>query len=79
MITPETLKKEAERLKQDIYLQEAIERIRRDAMERLTTANPDDKNQIIAQQVRVKFCSEIFTELESMINSAAPRNKRAAV
>lgn len=79
MIAADVLKKEAQRLKQDMYLQEAIDRIRRNALDRLASADPTNPTEIIAQQVRVKFCSELFSELESMINSAAPKSKRTAV
>jgi len=79
MINAETLAKEAKRLKADQFLQEAINRIRNRAMEQLVSADPANANEIIAQQMRVKFCSELFSELESMINSGQARKPRTAI
>lgn len=75
----EVLAKEAKRLKDDQFLQEAISRIRTRAFEKLATADPGNPNEIIAQQVRVKFCSELFSELESMINSGQAKKPRTAI
>lgn len=79
MINADTLSKEAKRLKDDMYLQEAIDRIRKNAMQKLCSAKPDDINEIIAQQMRVKFCSELFSELETMINSGQTKRKVTAI
>lgn len=79
MINPDTLAKEAKRLKDDLFLQEAIKTIREDAYRRLVNADPGNPNEIIAQQVRVKFCSELFSELERLINSGQAKKPRTAV
>lgn len=79
MIAPDILSKEARRLKDDMFLAEVLERIRKNAMAKLIAARPDDINEIIAQQVRVKFCSEVFSELEAMINSGQPKRKAIAI
>jgi hypothetical protein len=79
MISADILSREAKRLKDDMYLQEAIDRIRKNALQKLCTAKPDDITEIIAQQVRVKFCSELFSELETMINSGQAKRKVTAI
>lgn len=79
MINADILAKEAKRLKDDIYLQEAFARIHKNAIAKLIAADPDNKNEIIAQQVRVKFCSEVFSELETMINSGQAKRKVTAI
>lgn len=79
MISADILSREAKRLKDDMYLQEAFDRIRKNAMAKLIAADPDNKNEIIAQQVRVKFCSEVFSELEAMINSGQAKRKVTAI
>lgn len=78
-IAPEILAKEAKRLKGDVFLQEAIRRISAQAMKKLASADPTNAPEIIAQQVRIKFCSEVFSELESMINSGQAKKPRTAI
>lgn len=78
-IAPEILAKEAKRLKDDMFLQEVIRRISAQAMKKLTAADPNNPSEIIAQQVRIKFCSEVFSELESMINSGQAKKPRTAI
>lgn len=79
MTSPDILAREARRLKDDKSLQEIIERIRKRAMDKLASVNPDDRNEIIAQQVRVKFCSELFSEFEAMINSGQAKKPKTAI
>lgn len=79
MISADILAREARRLKDDMFLQEVIDRIRKRATERLVSANPAEANEIIAQQVRIKFCSEVWSELESMINSGQSKKPRVAI
>jgi hypothetical protein len=79
MIDPEILAKEAKRLKDDVFLQEAIRRISASAMNKLVAADPANPHEIIAQQVRIKFCSEVFSELESMINSGQAKKPRTVI
>lgn len=79
MIDAEILAKEAKRLKDDVFLQEVIRRISARAMEKLVAADAANPNEIIAQQVRIKFCSEVFSELESMINSGQAKKPRTVI
>lgn len=79
MIDSEILSREAKRLKDDMFLQEAIRRIAKNATDKLVAADPANTNEIIAQQVRIKFCSEVFSELESMINSGQAKKPRAVI
>lgn len=75
----EILAKEAKRLKDDMALKEVIRRISANAMNKLVEADPANTNEIIAHQVRIKFCSDLWSELESMINSGQAKKPRAVV
>lgn len=78
-ISADILAKECKRLKDDVFLREAIDRIRRRAMDALVSTDPADTNEIIAQQVRIRFCSEVFSELESMNNSGQAKKPKTVV
>lgn len=75
----EILAKEARRLKDDMALQEVIRRISASAMSKLASADPANTNEIIAHQVRIKFCSDLWSELESMINSGQAKKPRTVI
>lgn len=76
---PEIFAREAERLQKDQFLQEVIRRIATRATEDLVSAKPDDVNEIIAQQMRVKFCTDLWSELRSIGNSGQAKKPRTVV
>lgn len=79
MIDPEIFAREAERLQKDQFLQEIIRRISMQAMDDLVRAKPDDVNEIIAQQMRVKFCSDLWSELKKTTNSGQAKKPKTVV
>lgn len=78
-IDRETLAREAKRLQDDVFLQEVIKVVSTQAMKDLVTVKPDDINQIIALQQRVQFCSDLWSELESMINSGQEKKPKTVI
>jgi hypothetical protein len=73
------LKREAGRLMNDVVLDEALSRIRSQALERLAVAQPTDINEITRQQATVAVCDAMKAELSSMVRSAADRKPFRAV
>jgi hypothetical protein len=78
-IDPEIFAREAARLQGDIFLQEVIRRISMQAMDDLVRAKPDDVNEIITQQMRVKFCSDLWAELKKTTNSGQAKKPKTVV
>lgn len=78
-IDPEIFAREAKRLQDDPFLQEIVRRISMQAMDDLVRARPDDINEIIAQQMRVKFCSDLWNELKRTTNSGQAKKPRTVV
>lgn len=78
-IDRDLLAKEAKRLRDDIFLQEVIKVVSVQAMRDLATVKPDDITQIIALQQRVRFCSDLWSELESMINSGQAKQPKTVI
>ena len=79
MIDPEIFAREAKRLQEDMFLQEVIRRVSMQAMDDLVRAKPDDVNEIIAQQMRVRFCSDLWSELKKISNSGQAKRQRTVV
>lgn len=75
----EFLAREADRLSKDVIFLKALADIRSDALERLATANADDKTQILLFQARVSVCDSFGAELASMIRSSAEKKPIQAV
>lgn len=73
------LKREAERLLNDVVLSEALARIRSQAVDRLISAEPTDVTQITRQQATVAVCDAMQAELRSMVLSAADKKPFKAV
>lgn len=64
---PEHLAKEAARLRDDPILGHAVAELRRDALEALSLAHPDDRNAIIHSQALVRLCDQFLLKLEAYI------------
>lgn len=73
------LKREADRLLNDVVLKEALGRIRSLALEKLATTLPTDINEITRQQATVAVCDAMQAELSSMVRSAAEKKPFKAV
>lgn len=75
----EFLSQEAKRLSADPVFNEALNRMRADALERLASAKIDDINSILSLQATVRVCDGIRMEMESMILSKEDRKPIRAV
>ncbi len=73
--TPEWLAAEARRLKNETVLNLALAEMKRDAMERLTSADPDDKTAIMAAQADYRAANELPTVLERFIIAGTPMSE----
>ena len=78
-IEPDILAREAKRLRDDVFLQEVIKVVSTQALKDLATVKPDDLTQIIALQQRVRFCSDLWAELESMVNSGQAKKPKTVI
>lgn len=67
MMTPEHLKKEAERLVNDPVLIQALKDLRDEALADLVLTDAADVNQIIANQQKAKLAEEILNQLQRYI------------
>jgi hypothetical protein len=69
----EWLAREAKRLKDDPVFSEALSRMRAEALEKLASADADDRTAILSLQATVRVCDGIRQEMEAMILSKEDR------
>lgn len=78
-MTKEFYAQEANRLKNDQTLHEALARMRMKAMNQLIHADVKDSLEILQCQIMVKTCDNFQRELESMIISTSTQSRTSVV
>lgn len=73
------LAKEAERLLRDQVLIHAIEQVCAEATEALTTADADDKTNILRLQQRVQATQAILDRLQSFVDDVDAQNHSPSI